>query len=807
MLKSILTSAFRHLVRYRTYTLINIIGLTVGLACCLVILLVIRHELRYDQHHEHADRIFRVISATKSQGDDFVWNPGNTGLVGPQMKETFPQVEAYTRIQPHRVQVRLGENILTNQLHVLTDPSVLDVFTFPLILGNKSNAFDKPWSILISARLAQKTFGEENPLGKTITVDDRLLGSDYTIAGVFENSPTSASYPLQPDLLSTSGKERPVLRSAWGKHLLLHVSWRPVQHYVLLRKDASPSDIRPSLPAFIVRTTGWKENAQYDLQPLTRIHLHARSDYNLPSPGDMKNVWLLIAVALSVLIIACLNFINLSTATFAQRAKEVGIRKVSGATRRQLIPQFLTESICISCASFLVAITLTELCIPYLADLVERPIVLQHDLTTVLYIGALSIVIGLLSGIYPATFLSSFQPAYVLKGCILSNGPGDRLRKNLVTFQFAVSIVLMIATLVLKEQTAFLQNKNLGFEQDNILMMDIVSKNPTLNGKQDIIKEAFSRHPNVITTAFTITNTFIRENRSRTQPEGIAGGMEMSVVVIDEDFLNLMGVKMLAGRNFSKTVASDSVEAIILNETAVRHLGWDKQGSNSLDGAIGKTFGWQGGVHRTGRVIGVAEDFHVGSLHQAITPTFMGIRRDKLFNLFVKIRPESLTETMPFLKTTWKKFVPNRPFEPRFLDEELNHLYASEKQLSRWFTFFFALTISIACMGLFAFAAFTVERRFKEIGVRKVVGASATNIFILLARGFLWPIFIANLIAWPIAYYLLSQWLADFPYRVDLQFSSFLGVGFMAVLIALIAVAHQSYRASQINPVDVLKYE
>jgi len=275
----------------------------------------------------------------------------------------------------------------------------------------------------------------------------------------------------------------------------------------------------------------------------------------------------------------------------------------------------------------------------------------------------------------------------------------------------------------------------------------------------------------------------------------------------DEDFLNLLDVKILAGRNFSKSVASDSVQAFILNETAVRHLKWDQPDPDPLAGAIGKTFRWQGGVHRTGQIVGVVEDFHVGSLHRAVEPTFIAIRRAKLFSLFVKIRSKSLNETMPFLKETWKTFVPNRPFEPKFLDEELSRMYDAEKRLSRWVTQFFVLAISIACIGLFTFATFTVERRFKEIGVRKVVGASSANIFTLLARGFLWPIVLANIIAWPVSHYLLSQWLADFAYRIQLQMSMFFYVGLISVLITFAVITYQSYRASKINPVDVLKYE
>jgi putative ABC transport system permease protein len=803
-----LSLTLRNLSRNRGYATINILGLAAGLATCLIILLLVRYELSYHQHHEKADRIYRVISANRSAEGGWKWHAGNSGKVGPEMKETFPDVEKVTRIQYHNVQVQHGDKTIVRRHHGLADPTILEVFSFPLISGSAETAFANPWSILIREGLAKTLFGDEDPIGKTLTIDDRLVGADYTITGVFKDPPGSAIRATRLDLISTSFTEHPALRSAWN-HVLLNTSWRPVEHYVLLRPDASPEGIRSQLPAFVTRTSHWgPEDARFDLQPLSRIHLYSRADYGLRSNGSASDVWMLSTISLFVLLIACLNFVNLSTAQFTKRAKEIGIRKVAGAHRSQLVPQFLLESVIVVFIAAIIAIAGTLLSQDHLVQIMDRTITIPTSLKFWGMVAGMVVCIGLLSGVYPALYLTSFEPIHVLKGGTVAEDRKGNLRKGLVTFQFAISITLMIATVILHQQIRYVQTMDLGWNKDLIVSLPLFIENPALKVTHEPLRHAFSRHPGVMSTAFSgpaLANGW-PPSQDRVVPEGHPDGLSMSFIKVDENVIDLIGVNVIAGRDFSTEFPSDSSEAIILNQTAVRHLGWVDDSLN-WSAALGKRVRWQGSSHRDCAVIGVVEDFHLQPLREPLGPMFLAIHRNKIGNLLVKIRLDGIDDTMAFLEARWQEYVPNRPFTPKFLDDALAWQYWAEEQMRRLFTIFFGLAVFIACLGLVALSTFAAERRTKEIGIRKAVGASSRSIFGLLCQGFLFPVLAANLIAWPVAYFTMSDWLANFAYRIDLGPGPFVLVAASATLIALLTVAHQSVKASRINPVDALQHE
>lgn len=819
MIKNYLLIATRNLLRHKAYSLINILGLAIGLASCMLILLYVQNEWQYDQYHAKGDRIYRVVRETRMEGDRTSIHPGSSGLLAPSLLQDFPEIEHATRIWERNFWVYDTQNTDKGlyQWVAIVDPAIFDVFTIPLLQGNSATVFDDPETIVVSESFAHVMFGNQNPIGQTVTLDHGYHETKpYRITGVMRDFPTQSS--IQFDIMTATVK--PGEPQDWWNAWHAEYDVRPIQTFIALASNADVNTLSAKLPDAIGRYMGpqIRKMNDYHLQPLTRMHLYeyedygmqliAFPDYGMPISSDITTVYLLITVATFILVIACINFMNLSTARSVHRAREVGIRKVVGANRTGLIRQFISESMLLSVLGLLFAILLIRIILPTFNEFSGRLLNFTdifHGLMPV-YLIALTLFTGLLAGSYPAFYLSAFQPIVVMKGLSTNQAKGAWLRKGLVVFQFAASVMLIIGTTVIYEQLDFMRNKKLGFDGSQIITVPIfVTDRVTrpkdgnrLSYRYNMAKEVFAKHPNILkTTAFRFKlgqgEEFIRTVR----PEGFPPNTwRMPVNEVDEDFFETFGLDLIAGRNFSPDIESDRYIAYILNETAAKQLGWDNP--------IGKSFTFN---RHPGKVIGVVQDFHNRSLREEIGPLAF-IMRSSLYHHFgFKIKPENFSATLAHLEKSWKQFLPNRPFEFEFEEQRLTDLYAAEMQLGNLVQLFAGLAIFVACLGLFGLASFTAEQRTKEIGVRKVLGASISQIIVLMSREFITLILIANLIAWPLAYLSMNQWLADFTYRIGLHPWIFFVGGGITCTIALLTVGYQAYKSAQANPVEALKYE
>ena len=767
----------------------------------MLIFLFIRHELSYDRLHPHTNRIYRVLRLTDTSGDNPKFSAGTSGALGTALEDEFPEVEAAVRVWQKSDWVRYKDRVF-NQRYCLASANILDFFNFPLVKGDPQTALKTPSGILITQEMAQKYFGDEDPIGKVLSVESFIFGGEYTITGVLQNLPRNAT--LRFDFLTST-------QSRWRQYWEGWVaeSYRPVQTYIRLTEGHSTLALKQKLPDFMQRHLGPEIASQnaYHLQPFQRIHLYSKEDYNLGSNGDISTIRVLILIALFILTIACINYMNLATARASSRTKEVGIRKVVGATRLQMAKQFLGESVLLTCVAFICALILVHLTLPTFTTFMNRPqaITLFSDSTTLFYFLGLTLLIGFISGSYPAFFLSAFQPIGILKGTLKSTSNGARLRQGLVVFQFTIAIGLIIATTIVTRQLTYIQNKPLGFDTEHVITLNIFGTfrqsqrqfESTLNKQYNTVKQTFLSHPNIL--AATASANLPGKSGSTLAFQTQGQTHHMMHMAVDEDFLPFYKVPILLGENFSKTYADamqNTPEHFIINETAAKQLGWENP--------IGQPLAWR---NKKGHVIGVMQDFHGTSLHQAIHPIVMTTWRPKINNLSLRVRSDNFPETLAFLKKTWKQFLPHRPFDYEFLEDGLNSMYHKEKRQKHIFSTFTFLAVFVSCLGLFALATFTSEQRTKEIGIRKVLGASIKSVILLLSKSFAGLVLAANIIAWPIAYFTMENWLANFTYRIDLGIYPFALGGLIGLTVALLAVCYQAIKAARANPIDALRYE
>ena len=808
MIKNYLTIATRNLMRHKLYTSINVLGLAIGLACGILILLYIQQEFAIDRSHTLGDRIYKVIREERGSTQT-TYDEGTSGALGPVLKETFPEVETTVRIWRWGVSAKYGDHKNLYTL-ALIDDNFLDVFDFPLIKGDLETAFRLPYSAVITDDMAQHLFGDMDPMGKTVSVDNRNFPGEYTVTGIVK-APHLLS-DLQFHLLTTTIPSVEETQETWTMWRSTQ-SWRPVRTYVLLKAGQNAETLQTKMQPLIVQYMGddvAKKNTYY-LQPLHRVYLYGESDFNPAANSPIQQIYMLAAIGLILVVIACVNFTNLATARAVTRKREVGVRKVVGAHRPQLIVQFLTESLLLTCAALLIALALVELCLPLFnqfvrGDLHLDAIMVMAGAPAVL---ALTLVVGLLAGWYPAFFLSSFRPVTALKSSASSSPGSTGLRKGLVVFQFGMSILLVICTLVVYQQLRFTETKDLGFARDHIVSVPIFAHDrehesvpqKRLSARHQMVKQVFLEHPNILSASalrYAISGyggrpRLIWPDGDRTKEQTIR------INEVDDSLFETFDIPVLRGRAFSADVASDTSQAIILNETAVRLLGWE-------DDPIGKQIVRSSG-NRSLTVIGVVKDYHGLTLREEIAPMGFVGEWDLFVWLALRIRPEETAQTLSFLETQWKRFVPEEPFAYHFLDEIIQWYYFDEHLTGKMLGVFSLLAIFVACLGLFGLAAFMVQSRTKEIGVRKVLGASTPHLVMLLSREFMLLILLANLIAWPIAYYLMRDWLSGFAYQTDLNVLPFIASAIMALIIAFGTVSMQAIRAARSNPIDALRYE
>ncbi len=783
--------ALRKIKRQKGYSFINIAGLAVGLACCILMMLWVRDELSFDRFHAQRDSIFRLIAETKTEQGVLLDARTPTPL-GPALKAELPEVADFCRYATNTYYgFMIRDQLDVGDTFGIADPSFFTIFSFPFVSGDPKTALMQPRSIVISERLSRKFFGGSNPMGKVLLVGP--IRDPFTVTGVIRDVPENSH--LHFDCVIPSAVMTPY-------HHVHFDDWENLffSLYVRLAPKADPSIVGPKM-ASLLGAQAPASKASLRLQPLKDVHLSSdiAFDSGNYARGSASTLTTFSIAAAAVLLLACINFMNLATARSANRAKEVGLRKVAGGSRLDLIKQFLGESIVLSFVSLALAVALTGLALPLFNNLAEKHLTLDQPFGAGLFAAVMgfTILTGLFAGSYPALFLSAFYPAKVLKDPWLSGGRGHAvLRKGLVVFQFALTVFLVIGTLAVDKQLRYVRDKNLGVDTHHVLQL--IEMSPDM-------KNAMAANPDVLSISQS-TSPGARPQENITvswegkNPETVVPFLPVNV---DEEYLNVFRIGMAEGRFFSKDMPSDRRDAVVVNETAARAMG---SGS-----PLGKRLTYRA---RNGQgasedyaltVIGVMKDFHQSSLHRAIEPTLFVNRRGIGANL--RIRSSNAAATLKFLEKTWKSFVPNYPFSYNFLDDRIDGYYKSERKVRAILGMFTALALFTACLGLYGLASFMAEKKTKEIGVRKVLGASARSLVLNLTREFAVWVLAANALAWPAAYFAVGRWLRGFAYRMNPGIEPALLAAAFSLIVAILAIGYKAVRAAGANPVESLKYE
>ena len=782
MLRNYLTVFWRSLYRDKAYTVINITGLTVGLAVCLLILLFVRHELSYDRFHEHADRIYRV---TLDMGD---WGGARLpASVAPYLTTTYPEVEAAVRFYPQEMVIRSGSEWVREGRFFYADPSVFDTFSFALCAGDTETALAEPGSIVLTASTARRHFGDVDPMGRTLVTND---GRTFRVTGVVRDVPSNAHLHFDC-LASFATLGQPTGFAAQG------------HTYLLLEDGRAAGMLKGKLDAFtdqgpdtIHEAVGWCINGMaLGLQPLTGIHLHSDLVGEAEANADERYLYAFSAIAVFILLLAAVNYMNLATARSLPRAREVGMRKVLGARRGELVRGFLGESLLLTLLSAALSVVVAEFLLPAFGDVIGRDLGITDllDIRTLGWGIVTALCIGALAGSYPAVFLSHFRPVSTLTGQEAHGVAGSTLRRGLVAFQFAVSIALMAGTGIVVSQVDFLQSAPLGYDTEQVLSVPVAD---VLKDQRAAFRDELSRLGGVGHVSLSSGPPLLS---GRTFRHEISEGEDMHIRVlsVDDNYLDVLGLQLLAGRNLSAERTTDT-SAILVNQTAARLLGIEDQVGQALDGPL---------VGQGDFLAGVVADFHVASLRESIVPTILAMDPAGYSSLVLRLRPGDTHATLKQIEALWRRFAPDEPFSYAFLDEELREQYVTEMRLGRVFSAFSALAVLVACLGLCGLAAFTAAQRTQEIGIRKALGASVANIVALLSGQFLRPVLLAFVLSAPLAYVVGQQWLQGFAYRVEPTWQMFASVGVLALTVAMVTVSYQSVRAARTDPVRSMRYQ
>jgi putative ABC transport system permease protein len=801
MLKNYLKIALRNIKRHKGYSMLSISGLTIGFTCFIFIFLFIRYELSFDRQHTNADRIYKAIF--KSTGDNIMGAAKQSTSyppLAPALINEFPEIETATRFSKYNnIMVRVKDQKFLFDKWVWADKHIFDVFDLPFIYGDPATALENPYSVVIDEEMADKLFGHINPIGKTLRVI-RGKEMDFQVTGVIENLPPNSHF--RPNLLGQFETQinLGLPLNSWDAH------W--FHCYLLLKKGSSAQELETKIQSFIeqkLHPLSSSQNWTYLLQPLGDIHLKSTDVLKkLEAGGDIRYVFICSLIGLFILIIAGINFINLSTARAFTRSREVCIRKVVGAYRIQLVKQFMGESLIFTAMALIAAVGFLLLALRGFSSIVDRNITTHSMIHPGFILGLLAavILVGLLSGFYPALYLSGFKPLILLKRPLTQTSKSFNLRNFLVVFQFAISLFLIISTLIISGQIHLIRTKRLGFDREHVVVINL--NDDKIRQTRDIIKNELLQYPGVMGVTFTQTLPTNINWDSDFDYEG-RGNNEYPFFYfshVDYDYVDFFDMEITTGRNFSPEMATDAVGggAFILNQTAVKHLGWEDP--------IGKRIGFPESENM-GTVVGVVKDFNCHSLHFPAEPAVLILNTGpwNIYFISIKVRPENITQTLGAIAKVWKKHSDGYPFEYYFLDEAYDSLYKSEIRLNIFFRLFTVIAIFISSLGLFGLASFTAERRTKEIGIRKVLGASVPSLVIFISRGFTKWVLLANIIAWPVAYYFMNRWLHNFAYRINLRLWIFVVSAALALFIAILTVSYQSIKVATANPVDALRYE
>ncbi|MBN1300708.1 MAG: ABC transporter permease [Melioribacteraceae bacterium] len=805
MLKNYIKIAFRNLLKYKNFSLINITGLAIGIASCVLILLFVMDELSYDRFHEKADRIYRVHTEGRLAANEFRMAVSPAPLAFTMLRE-FPEVEAVTRFRSYGFPVfRYGDKAFSEEKVYWADSTFFDVFTVKFLEGSKENALTKPDAIVLTESMRKKYFGDEPALGKVINSDRR---NDFIVTAVIEDFPENSHF--HPEFLESLTRYDNSRNEFWVSNNFYT--------YAVLKQGTSLEKFKEKLDNLVIKYaapqieqfTGTsfeklrEQGAAYrfEIQPLTSIHLYSDLEYDVEANSDASYVYIFSLVAFAILLIAIINFMNLSTARSTTRAREVGIRKTLGSDKTKLIIQFLVESVILTLIAVVLAIVFIKLLLPSFNDIAGKNLELSFfdNFTALPAIVAFAALVGLLAGLYPAFVLTSFMPVNVLRGNMGMKGKRSWLRSGLVVFQFGISVVLFVGTFVVYNQLDYIQNRKLGFNKDQLV---IIEKTDDLADRLKAFKQNLLDNPNILSVTNHSSVPGGGFGNTVYQVEGM-GSNENHLFWLwfaDYDLADTYQLEMAEGRFFSEEFPSDSA-GVVLNEKAVKALG--------LENPIGKRLIDRGRNPEETRfmpIIGVVKDFNFESLHSEIRPMAIFPIRFNGRVTAVRISAQNIRSTMDSIEKTWKDFAFDQAFEFTFMDDEFARVYEAERKTGELFTAFSILAVLIACLGLFGLAAFITEQKTKEIGIRKVMGASIGGILFLLVKEFSKWVIIANIIAWPMAYYAMSRWLEGFAYKIDLGWWIFITSGFISLIVAIMTVSSQVIKAASQNPARSLRTE
>lgn len=801
MIKNYFKIAWRNLWKNKVFSAINIFGLSAGLACCILIFLFIQHELSYDKFNKQANNIYRLTSVMPAADGSTSELAVTPAPWAPLMKKDFPEIKEYVRLlKDEKVLIgQAGQQHFYETQMLYADSTFFNVFSVVLEKGNINHALEKPNSIILTDETAKKYFGDADPVGKTLEVNSFGRTFNVEVTAIAKQIPSASHYSFNSIVsLQTLGD----LSSMWSFHMF--------QSYLLLSNNTTSASLEKKFPGFINKYILNNPNADgkndIHLQKLADIHLRSHLTGEIDTNSDINYVYVFAGVALFILLIACFNFTNLTTARSLTRAKEIGLRKVVGAAKKQLLSQFLSETILFAFIALIIAIILAYLILPLFNQLSARSLSLNFTNNYALWILLLVLIVGvgLLAGLYPAVVLSAFKPVEVLKGKFIKSSKGGSFRKVLVTLQFAVSIALIASTIFVGRQLNFLKNKNTGFDKENVVLLTLPRDADSMrlvSFKNALLSDKAIRS---VAASSTIPNEKIPINQVNDGNTDLSKALSMQMLFTDEDFISTMKMKIVAGRDFNKDMPTDKLQGFVVNEEAVKKFGW-----KTASDAVGKTIQWvqPNVVLKPGKVIGVVKDFNITPLRAAVQPLVMHYFPQRYQYLYIRFNQNDAKTVMSSIQKQFNAYYTNQSFEYSFLDETLNNLYSSEQRLGSIFSYFSFLAILIACLGVLGLSLYSIQQRIKEIGIRKVLGASVLGITIELLKEFLKPVIIAACIATPVAWYAISKWLQNFAYHINVSWIVFLITTLIILFLAVLTMSIQSIKAALANPVKSLRTE
>jgi len=803
MLKNLLKISFRSIAKDKTYSILNITGLTIGITCSLFLLMYILHELSYDRYHENARNIYRVVSNIKEPDNAFTWAVAQIPLAD-ELRDNYPEVKDAVRFfGTGRTLYKNGEKQFYEEEFYLADSTVFDMFSYKFLHGDKETALDNPFSIVLTEKTARKYFSDiSSAVGQSIQNQQGEGGKteEFKVTGIMEDVPLNSHF-IFDGLISRNTRQN--FQGSWGNFGVFTYVHLP-EGYDLSKMYASLDKVIKERVDPIFEQFGIK--IKYELQPILDIHLYSKIQDEAEAGGDISYIYIFASVAAFMLIIACINYMNLATARSINRAREVGVRKVMGSMRRQLIAQFITESVVIALIAMVFSLIFIYALLPFFNQLANKSLPFSFVLQGPVILSLLGIVlfVGVVGGSYPAFYLSGFNPVNVLKGKLTSKGGNAFFRKFLVVFQFAISIFMLISTLIVYDQLQFMRNKDLGFEKDRVVRLSLNER--SLREKSQVLVERLRQTPEVagVGMASSWPGEGIGKLLLKVEDnDGHLSDRGVDLYTADYDYVKTMGMEIVKGRNFSREVPSDTTYAVLVNESMVKRMSWDDP--------IGKKFIFEGGdepdVEK--RVVGVVKDYHQNSLYDPIEPLMIMLNAKDNGVVLVRTAEGDVRQSIAAMEKAWKDVFPTYTFEYNFLDADFNSQYKADEKRSQIFTAFSGLTIIIACLGLLGLAAFTTEQRTKEIGVRKVIGASVQNLVMLVSKEFFILVGIGMVLAFPVAWYFTNNWLQNFAYRIELEgeWPTFVLSALLAFVITLVTVGYHVVRAASANPVRSLRDE